>query len=292
MLPFFGFTPPPSWAGLLNVRGAPQRFTVNAPSCRFPPLTLFLPRLRFSFPAYRLPFTLVTITALITGATEGIGLATATALGRAGYKVGICARTESKVRRVVEQLRSEGIEAAGAAADVGQPEPAARAIAEVERQLGEVEVLVNNAGILITKPLEELSLEDWDATMTTNVRSLYLMTRQVLPAMRRKRRGAIVNVASLAGRNGFAGGTAYTASKHAVLGFSRSLMLETRKDDIRVIAICPGSVDTGMMQNQPMLKPDAKRILRPEDVAATIVHALALPGRALVSELDIRPTNP
>ncbi len=118
------------------------------------------------------------------------------------------------------------------------------------------------------------------------------MTRAVLPPMRSRKQGSIVNVASLAGRNGFAGGTAYTASKHAVLGFSRSLMLEVRKDNVRVIAICPGSVDTSLLRDQPMLKSEPSRILRPEDVAASILHAIELPDRALVSELDIRPTNP
>jgi 3-oxoacyl-[acyl-carrier protein] reductase len=231
-------------------------------------------------------------TALITGATKGIGRATAFALGQAGYRVGVCARTEAKVRRLVDELAQEGIEAAGAAADVGQPDLVERAVGELTRALGDPDVLVNNAGVLIAKPFEELTLEDWDATMATNVRSLYLMTRAVLPAMRRRKEGTVVNVASLAGRNGFAGGTAYAASKHAVLGFSRSLMLETRKDNIRVIAICPGSVDTGMLHDQPMLKSDPQRILQPEDVADTIVHSVTLPGRALVSELDIRPTNP
>jgi NADP-dependent 3-hydroxy acid dehydrogenase YdfG len=231
-------------------------------------------------------------TALITGATQGIGKATAFALGRAGYKVGICARTETKIKRTIEELRQEGIEAAGAAADVGQPDQAGRAAEEIIGRLGEIDVLVNNAGVLIAKPFEELSLDDWDSTMSSNVRSLYLMTRAVLPAMRRRRRGSIVNVASLAGRNGFAGGTAYTASKHAVLGFSRSLMLETRKDNIRVIAICPGSVATSMLQDQPMLKSEPQKILQPDDVAVTIVHAIGLPDRAMVSELDIRPTNP
>jgi 3-oxoacyl-[acyl-carrier protein] reductase len=229
---------------------------------------------------------------LITGATEGIGRATAFALGRAGYKVGVCARTEPKVRQLLEDLRGEGIEAAGAPADVGQPDPVARMVDNVTQALGPVGVLVNNAGVLIAKPFEELTLEDWDTTQNTNVRSLYLVTRAVLPAMRQRRQGSIVNVASLAGRNGFAGGTAYTASKHAVLGFSRSLMLEVRKDNIRVIAICPGSVDTSMMRHQPMLKAEPSRILQPEDVAATILHALTLPERAMVSELDIRPTNP
>jgi NAD(P)-dependent dehydrogenase (short-subunit alcohol dehydrogenase family) len=231
-------------------------------------------------------------TALITGATEGIGRATVFALGRAGYRVGVCARTESKVGSLVAELKREGIEAAGAAADVGNPNQAEHAVEEVSRALGDIEVLVNNAGILIAKPFEDLTLEDWDATMTTNVRSLFLMTRAVLPAMRRRRRGTVVNVASLAARQGFAGGTAYTASKHAVLGFSRSLMLEARKDNVRIITICPGSVDTRMMQDQPMLKVDPNRILQPEDVAATILHAVSLPDRALVSELDLRPTNP
>jgi 3-oxoacyl-[acyl-carrier protein] reductase len=230
--------------------------------------------------------------ALITGGTEGIGRATAFALGRAGFKVGVCARTESKVRQLVQELEREGIEAAGAAADVGQPDQAQRAVDQVTRALGEIDVLVNNAGILIAKPFEEMTLEDWDATMATNVRSLYLVTRAVLPAMRRRRRGTVVNVASLAGRHGFVGGSAYTASKHAVLGFSRSLMLEVRKDNVRVIAVCPGSVATGMMEDQPMLKTNPERILQPEDVAATILHAISLPERALVSELDVRPTNP
>ena len=231
-------------------------------------------------------------TALVTGATEGIGRATAFALGQAGYRVGVCARTEPKVRHLVKELQGAGFKAAGAPADVGNADQTARMVEAITKSLGPVDVLVNNAGVLIARPFEELTLEDWDTTMNTNVRSLFLVTRAVLPGMRQRKRGDIVNVASLAGRNGFAGGTAYTASKHAVLGFSRSLMLETRKDGIRVIAICPGSVDTSMQQDQPMLKAEPSRILRPEDVAATILHALTLPERALVSELDLRPTNP
>jgi 3-oxoacyl-[acyl-carrier protein] reductase len=230
--------------------------------------------------------------AFVTGATQGIGRATASALGRAGYRVGVCARTAATVESLIAELQAEGIEAAGAAADVADPEQVRRAVAHVVEQLGEVGVLVNNAGVLIARPFEELSLEDWDVTMATNLRSLYLVTREVLPGMRRRREGTIVNVASLAGRNGFVGGTAYTASKHAVLGFARSLMLEVRKDGVRVVTICPGSVDTGMLADQPMLTPNRERILRPEDVADAILHAVRLPGRALVSELDIRPTNP
>jgi 3-oxoacyl-[acyl-carrier protein] reductase len=240
---------------------------------------------------YLLPMTPST-TALITGATHGIGRATAFALGRAGYRVGVCSRTESTIAALVEELRGAGIEAAGRAGDVSQPGDVTAIVEHVSAALGEIGVLVNNAGILIARPIGELTLEDWDVTMATNLRSLYLMTRAVLPPMRAKGRGDIVNVASLAARNGFVGGTAYTASKHAVLGFARSLMLELRKEGIRVITICPGSVDTGMLRDQPMLKSDPERILRPDDVAESILHTLRLPLRALVSEVDLRPTNP
>jgi 3-oxoacyl-[acyl-carrier protein] reductase len=231
-------------------------------------------------------------TAIVTGATEGIGRATAFALGRAGYKIGALARTEAKIRELVALLKKEGIEAAGASADVGRPDQVTPAMDQLTRTLGDPDVLVNNAGVLIAKPFQELTLEDWDTTMSTNVRSLYLVSRAVVPAMRRARRGTIVNVASLAGRNGFVGGTAYTASKHAVLGFSRSLMLELRKENIRVITILPGSVATELLRDQPMLKSDPAKILQSEDVAATILHSIQLPERALVSELDVRPTNP
>ena len=230
--------------------------------------------------------------ALVTGATEGIGRATAFAFGRAGYRVAVCARTASKVDALVEALRRDGITAAGAPADVGNAAQVTAAVERLAGEVGEIEVLVNNAGVLIARPIGELTLEDWDATMSTNMRGLFLMTRAVLPAMRARKRGTIVNVASLAGRNGFAGGTAYAASKHGVLGFSRSLMLEVRKDGVRVVAVCPGSVATAMLQDQPMLPNNPDRILRPEDVAETILHAVRLPERAMVSEVDVRPTNP
>ena len=231
-------------------------------------------------------------TALVTGATHGIGRATAFALGRAGYRVGVCARTAPRVAALVEELRAAGIEAAGRAGSVAEPAEAAAIVEHVAEALGDVGVLVNNAGVLIARPIAELSVEDWDTTMATNLRSLFLMTRAVLPPMRAKGRGDIVNVASLSARTGFAGGAAYAASKHAVLGFGRSLMLELRKEGVRVITICPGSVDTDMMRDQPMLSANRERILQPDDVAAAILHTLRLPDRALVSEVDLRPTNP
>jgi 3-oxoacyl-[acyl-carrier protein] reductase len=240
---------------------------------------------------YLLPMTPST-TELITGATHGIGRATAFALGRAGYRVGVCSRTASKVEGLVEELRGAGIEAAGRVGDVSQPGDVTAIVDQVAASLGEIGVLVNNAGVLIARPIEQLTLEDWDLTMATNLRGLFLVTRAVLAPMRARRRGTIVNVASLSARSGFAGGSAYAASKHAVLGFGRALMLELRKEGIRVITVCPGSVDTGMLRDQPMLQSDPARILQPEDVAETILHSIRLPDRAMASEIDIRPSNP
>ena len=231
-------------------------------------------------------------TALVTGATEGIGRATALAFGRAGWRVGVCARTAAKVEALAEELRAMGVEAAGAAGDVGVEADTRRMAHTLRDALGAADVLVNNAGIAVFKPFLEQSLEEWDRMMATNVRSLFLMTREVLPGMIERRRGAVVNVASLAGKSGVKGATGYSASKHAVLGFSRSLMLEVRTFGVRVIAICPGSVDTDLIRAHE--DPDAppRRILHPDDVAATILSALELPERALVSELDVRPSNP
>jgi 3-oxoacyl-[acyl-carrier protein] reductase len=230
--------------------------------------------------------------ALVTGATEGIGRAIAFALGRAGYRVGVCARTPSRLRELLDELSQAGITAAGHPADVGLASDVESMTQKVISALGPVDVLVNNAGVALLKPFDQLTLADWDTTMATNLRSLFLVTHAVLPGMRARKQGAIVNIASLAGRNGFAGGTAYCASKHAVLGFGRALMMEVRKDNVRVITICPGSVDTPLIRKQAMLKPNLAAVLMPEDVAATVLDALALPERALISELDIRPTNP
>jgi len=230
--------------------------------------------------------------AVITGATEGIGRAIALALGSAGAKLAICARTATNVDAAVAALREAGSDAIGRACDVADPE-AVRAFADfVSRERGDAAVLVNNAGIGRFAPLEELTLEDWDETIAVNLRSLYLVTRAFLPGLVRAGNSSIVNIASLAGRNGFEGGTAYCASKHAVLGFSKALMLEVRKRGLRVIAVCPGSVATPFMDKQDRMRPDRDRILTAEDVAQAVLATLTLSDRAMVSELDIRPTNP
>ncbi|PYO43323.1 MAG: short chain dehydrogenase [Gemmatimonadetes bacterium] len=230
--------------------------------------------------------------AVITGATEGIGRATAFALGRAGARVAMCARTAANVDATVRALRAEGIDAIGMPCDVSDPECVTAFADFVGRERGTPRIVVNNAGIGRFKPLSELSLEDWDRTMSVNVRSLYLVTRAFLEGMLGAGTGTIVNIASLAGKNGVEGGTAYCASKHAVLGFSKSLMLEVRKRGLRVVAICPGSVATTFAEKGDRVRHNRDRVLTAEDVAHAVLATLTIDDRAMISELDIRPTNP
>jgi 3-oxoacyl-[acyl-carrier protein] reductase len=234
----------------------------------------------------------MTQTALVTGSTEGIGRAIAFSLGKAGYKVGVCARTAARVDALLKDLAADGITAAGRACDVGDAAQVAALVAHVTERLGPVDVLVNNAGIGVIRPFAEMELSEWDAVMATNLRGLFLVTSAVLPGMRQRKRGAVVNISSLAGKRGFPGGTAYAASKHAIMGFSESLMLEVRKEGVRVVAICPGSVDTKMIRAQDLFEKDPARILKPEDVATAVLSVLQLPARATISELEIRPSSP
>jgi len=236
--------------------------------------------------------TLAGTIAVVTGATEGIGRATAFALGEAGARLAICSRQEQRVQVTVSSLRAANVEVVGRACDVGDPDQVEAFTELVMHQLGSPSILVNNAGIGWFGAFTDMPLEAWDRLMATNLRSLFLVTRAFLPGMIERGRGDVVNVASLAARNPVAGGVAYAASKHAVLGFSRSLLLEVRKHGIRVIAICPGSVASPSFSRSSRERDPAK-MLAPDDVARAIVSTLALPPeRATVSELDIRPANP
>jgi len=229
---------------------------------------------------------------VVTGATEGIGRAIVAALASRGARLAVCARTAARVTELVESLRADGRVAVGQACDVGEEDEVRAFAAMVRTELGPVDVLVNNAGLAHFVPVAEMTAAAFDETMAVNVRGTFLMTRAFLPEMLERRRGHVVNVASLAGRNPVPNAAAYSASKHAVLGFSKSLFAEVRKQGVRVTAVCPGSVVTPFFDKSggELRNPDGK--LRPEDVADTVLAALQLPERALVSELDLRPTNP
>lgn len=224
--------------------------------------------------------------ALVTGSTRGIGQAIAEHLLAQGVRVVISGRHPERVEQAVARLRSRG-EVAGWAADVGDAQACWQLVERTVAWGGGLHILVNNAGIGVFKPLLDMSLEEWEAQIRVNLLGAYYCTRAALPHLL-EARGYIINVASLAARYPFAGGTAYNASKFGLLGFSEALMQEVRQRGVRVAAVLPGSVDTEFADNLP----GAPWKLQPEDVAQAVVALLSFPERALPSLLELRPAQP
>ncbi|MHB1051014.1 MAG: SDR family oxidoreductase [Bacteroidota bacterium] len=224
--------------------------------------------------------------AIVTGASRGIGKMIAAELARKGMRVVLAARNETMLRSVQVEIERSGGTAMAVTTDVTSEESVRRLVETTISTFGAVDVLVNNAGVGYFSHVMEMPLPQFDAMMDVNLKGMFLCCKAVLPHMSEQRRGEIINIASLAGKNSFAGGSVYSATKWGVIGFSRSLMLEVREQMIRVITICPGSVNT-QFGNSDRNNP---AIIQPEDVAATVVFALTMPDRVNVSEIDIRPT--
>ncbi|MBC2906272.1 3-oxoacyl-ACP reductase FabG [Streptomyces cupreus] len=189
-------------------------------------------------------------TAVVTGATSGIGLAATRLLARQGHRVFICARTEDSVLRTVKELRDEGLDVDGAPCDVRSAEDVKRFVRAAVDRYGTVDVLVNNAGRSGGGVTADIDDELWLDVIATNLNSVFLMTREVLNTggMRHKDRGRIVNIASTAGKQGVVLGAPYSASKHGVVGFTKALGNELAPTGITVNAVCPGYVETPMAQ--------------------------------------------
>lgn len=229
--------------------------------------------------------------AVVTGGSTGIGRAIATRLAGEGCRVAVCARSEDTLREAEAAIRAAGGEALAVAADVGREDEVARLRDEVATKLGPASILVNNAGIGVFGSILDLGTADYDRVFDTNVKGVFLCTRAFAPDMVEAGDGVIVNVASLAGKNSFAGGSIYAASKHAVLGMSKCAMLDLRSKGVRVLAICPGSVATPFFDGTGHT-PDPAKVLGAEDVAETVLHAVRMSDRGTLSEIEIRPVDP
>ncbi len=229
--------------------------------------------------------------AFVTGAGSGIGRALAIMLLREGACVLACGRGETRMTALRDEVAGLPGALLTAVADVSDEKQVLRVLEKAAMSVGMPDIVVANAGFAIMKPLVNMSSGEFDAQMATNVRGVWLTLRHTIPAMIGKGGGDVIIVSSLAGKNGFAGGTAYAASKFAVRGIAQSLMLEVRDKNVRVAAIFPGSTDTPFFDDSPMT-PDRAKILGADDVAQAILDILRAPRRALLSEIDIRPANP
>src|SRR5579885_2322113 len=222
--------------------------------------------------------------AVVTGGSRGIGFRIAEALVENGAKVVIGARKEADVRAAVEALNGKGASRAdGVATDVRDYNQVERLMARAEEKFGGIDVLVNNAGIGVFRPVEDLSPEEWDAVIGTNLSGAFYCVRSAVPRIKKRGGGYIFNISSLAGKNALAGGAAYNASKFGLNGFSEAAMLDLRYHNIRTSYIMPGSVETdfgrarsGKPQAQSGWKIDAK------DVAAVVIDLLTSDQRTMI----------
>ena len=222
-------------------------------------------------------------TAIVTGASRGIGRAIALRLA-ARYRIIAIARDEGKLRQLSEEIAAAGGQCQALVIDLTEPDAIDAGLRGVD-----ADVLVNNAGVITKKPLTSLTPAEWHEMMAVNVNAVYHATRAVLPGMIARRRGHIVNIASIAGRSAFPGGTGYVATKHAVLGFSESLMLEVRASGVKVSVVMPGSVATDMIVGDSN---DQSWMLKPEDVAEVVEGILKSPAHALTYQVEVRASNP
>ncbi len=229
---------------------------------------------------------------IVTGATGGIGRAIASKFASEGFNIAIFGRNKSRLDLVQSEIKAYGVDAVTFQGDVSDESFVKSSINQIYSEFDVIDTLVNNAGIAVFKKFTESNLEDLKRQVETNIYGVYNFTKAVINNMISRNSGNIINISSLAGKNGFIRGTMYAATKHAVMGFSKSLMLEVRAHNIRVAAVCPGSVQTDMIINTPVQPQIYESVLAPADVADVVFEITKLPLRALISEIEIRPTNP
>jgi len=224
--------------------------------------------------------------ALVTGGSRGIGRAIAMKLAELGADVAICGRASEKLRETADALQGLTKKVFWQTADVTRADEVGEFVSATETKLGPIGILVNNAGIGLFGPAHEKSEEEWDRIMNTNLKSLFLVSRAVVPSMIRQGEGDIINISSLAGRNTFAGGGLYCASKWGVQGLSGCMAEDLRDHGIRVSVICPGSVATEFSGRGVK---DAGKALQPEDVAHAVEAVVTQRQGSFMSEIHVRP---
>ena len=227
--------------------------------------------------------------AVVTGASRGIGLHIATRLIQEGAAVMICSRDQQGVDAALRELRkSSDARIEGTVCDVRHYDQVEGMMALVEERLGGIDILVNNAGIGIFRSVDRLTPEEWDTVIGTNLSGSFYCVRAAAPRMKKRGGGYIFNISSLAGKNAFAGGAAYNASKFGLNGFSESMMLDLRYDNIRTSYIMPGSVATEF--GGPSSAGSWK--LSSDDVAQCVIDLLKADARAMLSCVEMRPSQP
>ena len=228
--------------------------------------------------------------ALITGGTKGIGRGVAEALLELGMNVAITSRTISAAEKAAKEMNKNGKgKALGVKADVRSMESQIQAVDTVIAEFGQIDVLVANAGLGHFASIEDMTVDQWQETIDTNLTGVFYSVKASLNALKQSK-GYIFTISSLAGTNFFANGSAYNASKFGLTGFSQAIMLDLRQDDIKVSTIMPGSVATQFNGNEPTNKDNWK--IQSEDIGELVVDLLKMNPRTLPSKIEVRPSKP
>jgi 3-oxoacyl-[acyl-carrier protein] reductase len=229
---------------------------------------------------------LVEKVALVTGGNRGIGKAIALRLAALGAAVAICGRHATTLETTANELRATGSRVHSQHADVTNSSDVEALVRQTESALGGISILVNNAGMGLFGPVHEKTEREWDTLINTNLKSLFLVSRQVIPGMIQRKSGDIINISSLAGKSTFAGGGIYCASKWGVQGLSGCMAEDLRAYGIRVSTVCPGSVATEFSGRGPK---DPAKVLTARDVAHAVAMIATQGPQSFLSEIQLRP---
>jgi short-subunit dehydrogenase len=230
---------------------------------------------------------------LLTGATSGIGKHTALALAKAGYPLALVARSQDKLQQVCTEIESFHIEGAIASyfpQDLTDLASLPSLIEKIERDRGDIGILINNAGMGYIKPLLETPIQEWQQVLDLNLTAIFALIQPVVRRMVERREGLVVNLCSVAALKTFPDWGAYSASKFALLALSRTLAQEVRAHGVRVTALCPGAVDTPLWDSLNAGF-DRHQMLAPETIAQWIVQTLSLPSQAVLEEAVLMPAG-
>ena len=244
-----------------------------------------MPRIETIYTANSVEKPLGSAVALVTGSSRGIGRAIALRLATMGAAVAICGRDAAALAATTGEIEEIGVRTFSQVADVTKPAAVSGLVEKCQVALGPITILVNNAGIGLFGPSHEKSEADWDKVMATNLKSVFLFSKAVIPAMIERGGGDIINISSLAGKNTFAGGGIYCASKWGLQGLTGCMAEDLRELGIRVSVVCPGSVATEFSSRAK----DLAKVLAPDDVAHTVAMLVTQGPQSFVSEVVLRP---
>jgi len=225
--------------------------------------------------------------AIVTGGGRGIGRAIALAMAEEGCDVAVVSRTRGEIERVAGEINMFGSLGLAIQADISEPPDVEYMVHKTLNTFGRIDILVNNAGIAIFKPFLDLTLDDWDKTMAINLRGSFLCAREVAKYMVEQESGTIVNVCSSASKKAYPNQLAYVASKHGMMGLSKTMSIDLQPYGIKVHAICPGGVNTRLTADA---RPEADRSdwMHPEDIAHVVLMLLTMHDRVAIDEIYIR----